>query len=172
MSIESAVSDIIKNTFNIDFNTIVGATFSTTIVVFLLVFVIRWLGNKGMGQLKTIELIILVGLGEAIGQSMLNPSQTSIPQGFTVVIIAIAIFKIYDYLTIKSTRFSKVIEPDPILLVKDGKMIDEAMKKAKISRKELESYLRLTGTDDLSEIKLSYLEINGQVSFVKKNGRE
>ncbi|MGE3859819.1 MAG: YetF domain-containing protein [Nitrososphaeraceae archaeon] len=72
----------------------------------------------------------------------------------------------------KSTRFSKVIEPDPILLVKDGKMIDEAMKKAKISRKELESYLRLTGTDDLSEIKLSYLEINGQVSFVKKNGRE
>jgi uncharacterized membrane protein YcaP (DUF421 family) len=172
MSIESAVSDIIKNTFNIDFNTIVGAIFSTTIVVFLLVFVIRWLGNKGMGQLKTIELIILVGLGEAIGQSMLNPSQTSIPQGFTVVVIAIAIFKIYDYLTIKSTRFSKVIEPDPILLVKDGKMIDEAMKKAKISRKELESYLRLTGTDDLSEIKLSYLEINGQVSFVKKNGRE
>ena len=167
MSIEP-VSDIIKNIFNTDLNTIVGATFSTAIVVFLIVFVIRWLGNKGMGQLKTIELIILVGLGEAIGQSMLNPSQTSIPQGFTVVIIAIAIFKIYDYLTIKYTKFSKIIEPDPILLVKDGKMIDETMKKAKISRKELESYLRLTGTDDLSEIKLSYLEINGQVSFVKK----
>ncbi|HJT84836.1 MAG TPA: YetF domain-containing protein [Nitrososphaeraceae archaeon] len=170
MSIEP-VSDIIKNIFNTDLNTIVGATFSTAIVVFLIVFVIRWLGNKGMGQLKTIELIILVGLGEAIGQSMLNPSQTSIPQGFTVVIIAIAIFKIYDYLTIKYTKFSKIIEPDPILLVKDGKMIDETMKKAKISRKELESYLRLTGTDDLSEIKLSYLEINGQVSFVKKKER-
>jgi uncharacterized membrane protein YcaP (DUF421 family) len=170
MSIEP-VSDIIKNLFNTDLNTIVGATFSTAIVVFLIVFVIRWLGNKGMGQLKTIELIILVGLGEAIGQSMLNPSQTSIPQGFTVVIIAIAIFKIYDYLTIKYTKFSKIIEPDPILLVKDGKMIDETMKKAKISRKELESYLRLTGTDDLSEIKLSYLEINGQVSFVKKKER-
>ena len=170
MSIEP-VSDIIKNIFHIDFNTIVGAIFGTTIVVFLIVFVIRWRGNKGMGQLKTIELIILVGLGEAIGQSMLNPSQTSIPQGFTVVIIAIAIFKIYDYLTIKYTKFSKIIEPDPILLVKDGKMIDETMKKAKISRKELESYLRLTGTDDLSEIKLSYLEINGQVSFVKKKER-
>jgi uncharacterized membrane protein YcaP (DUF421 family) len=37
------------------------------------------------------------------------------------------------------------------------------MKKAKISRKELESYLRLTGTDDISEIKSSHLEINGQV---------
>jgi uncharacterized membrane protein YcaP (DUF421 family) len=168
MSIESVVSDIIKNAFNIDFNTLIGIIFSTTIVVFLLVFVIRWLGNKGLGQLKTIELIILVGLGDAIGQTMLKPSETSIPQGFTVIIIAIAIFKIYDYLTTKYTKVSKVIERDPILLVKDGKIMDEALEKAKISRKELESYLRLTGTDDISEIKTSYLEINGQVSFVKK----
>lgn len=172
MSIESIVPDIVKNAFNIDFNTLVAVTFSTAIVVLLLVFVIRWLGNKGLGQLKTIELIILVGLGDAIGQSMLKPSETSIPQGFTVVIIAIAIFKIYDHLTTKYTKFSKVIEPDPILLVKDGKIIDEAMEKAKISRKELESYLRLTGTDDLSEIKTSYLEINGQVSFVKNKIEE
>lgn len=113
-----------------------------------------------MDQLKTIDLIIILGLSEAIGQSMLNPSETSIPQGFAVVIIAIAIFKIYDYLTIKYTKLNKIIEPDQILFVKDGKIIDEGMKR-KISRKELES--RLTETDDLPEIKSSHLEINGQV---------
>ena len=100
---------------------------------------------------------------------MLNPSQTSIPQGFTVVIIAIAIFKIYDYLASRYNKFSKVIIPDPILLVKDGKIIDESMKKARISRKELDSYMRLSGTEDISTIKSSHLEINGQVSFVKKS---
>ena len=67
-------------------------------------------------------------------------------------------------------KFSKVIVPDPILLVKDGKIIEESMKKARISRKELDSYMRLSGTDDISNIKSSYLEINGQVSFVK-NGK-
>jgi uncharacterized membrane protein YcaP (DUF421 family) len=92
MPIES-LSKIIENALNIDFNTLVAVTFSTTIVAFLIIFVIRWLGNKGMGQLSIIELIIILGLGEAVGQSMLNPSQTSIPQGFTVLIIAIAIFK-------------------------------------------------------------------------------
>ena len=35
--------------------------------------------------------------------------------------------------------------------------------KARISREEFESYLRLSGTDDISNIKSSYLEINGQV---------
>ena len=167
MPIES-LSQIIENAFNIDFNTFVAVSFSTAIVALLIVFVIRWLGNKGMGQLSTIEMIIILGLGEAVGQSMVNPNQTSIPQGFTVVIIAIAIFKIYDYLASRFNKFSKTIVSDPILLVKDGKIIDESMKKAKISKKELDSYMRLSGTDDISDIKSSHLEINGQVSFVKK----
>ena len=42
------------------------------------------------------------------------------------------------------------------------------MMKARISEDEFESYLRLSGTNDISDIKLSYLEINGQVSFIKK----
>jgi len=163
-----SVFEIIENAFSIDLNTILAISFSTAIVAFLIVFVIRWLGNKGLGQLSTIELIIILGLGEAVGQSMLNPSQTSIPQGFTVVIIAIAIFKIYDYLGSRYSKLSKVIVPDPILLVKDGKIIDESMNKARISRKELEFYMRLSRTDDISTIKSAHLEINGQVSFVKK----
>jgi uncharacterized membrane protein YcaP (DUF421 family) len=49
------------------------------------------------------------------------------------------------------------------LLVKDGKILEDSMMKARISEDEFESYLRLSGTDDISDIKLSYLEINGQV---------
>ena len=57
---------------------------------------------------------------------------------------------------------------EPILLVKDGNILHEALLKARISREEFESYLRLSGTEDISDIKTSYLEINGQVSFIKK----
>ena len=141
--------------------------FRTAIVTLLIVFVIKWLGNKGLGQLSTIELIIILGLGNAVSEPMLNPTETSIPQGFTVIIIAIAIFKMYDYLTTRYKKFSKMIVSKPILLVKDGK---DSMMKARISEEEFESYLRLSGTNDISDIKLSYLEINGQVSFIKKGG--
>jgi uncharacterized membrane protein YcaP (DUF421 family) len=44
------------------------------------------------------------------------------------------------------------------------------MMKARISEEEFESYLRLSGTNDISDIKLSYLEINGQV--LSKNKKE
>ncbi len=168
MAIELVVSEIVGNAFNMDYKMMLAVTFRTAIVTLLIVFVIKWLGNKGLGQLSSIELIIILGLGNAVSEPMLNPTETSIPQGFTVIIIAIAIFKMYDYLTTRYKRFSKVIVSKPILLVKDGNISYEAMLKARISRDEFDSYLRLSGTDDISDIKLSYLEINGQVSFIKK----
>jgi uncharacterized membrane protein YcaP (DUF421 family) len=168
MSMELAISGIIENAFNIDYKTIFAVIFRTTIVTLLIVFVIKWLGNKGLGQLSSIELIIILGLGNAVSEPMLNPTGTSIPQGFAVIIIAIAIFKMYDYLTTRYKRFGKVIVAEPILLVKDGNILQEALLKARISKDEFNSYLRLSGTENVSDIKLSYLEINGQVSFIKK----
>ncbi|HET7642044.1 MAG TPA: YetF domain-containing protein [Nitrososphaeraceae archaeon] len=165
---ELAISGIIENAFNIDYKTMFAVIFRTTIVTLLIVFVIKWLGNKGLGQLSTIELIIILGLGNAVSEPMLNPTGTSIPQGFAVIIIAIAIFKMYDYLTTRYKRFGKIIVAEPILLVKDGNILQEALLKARISNDEFNSYLRLSGTENVSDIKLSYLEINGQVSFIKK----
>ena len=48
----------------------------------------------------------------------------------------LAIFKMYDYLITRYKRFSKVIVSKPILLVKDGNILHEAMLKARISRDE------------------------------------
>jgi uncharacterized membrane protein YcaP (DUF421 family) len=113
-------------------------------------------------------IIIILGLRNAVSEPMLNPTEVSIPQGYAVIIVAIAIFKMYDYLTTKYRRLSKAIVSKPILLVKDGKILDDCLMKARISREEFESYLRLRSIDDVSNIKSSYLEINGQVSFIKK----
>lgn len=49
-----SISGIIENALSIDFNTLLAVSFSTAIVAFLIIFVIRWLGNKGLGQLTTI----------------------------------------------------------------------------------------------------------------------
>jgi uncharacterized membrane protein YcaP (DUF421 family) len=47
-------------------------------------------------------------------------------------------------------------------------MVDNGLHKARIDDREFESYMRLHGIEDVSDVKLSYLEVNGQVSFVRK----
>jgi len=117
--------------------------FRTTIVTLVIVFVIKWHGKKGLGQLSTIELIIILGLGNAVSEPMLNLTGTSILHGYAVIIVAIAMFKMYNYLTTKYRRFSKMIVAKPILLLENGKILNKALLKARISREEFISYLRL-----------------------------
>ena len=58
MSVE-LISGIIESAFNVDFKMMFAVIFRTTIVTLLIVFVIKWLGNKGLGQLSSIELIMV-----------------------------------------------------------------------------------------------------------------
>jgi uncharacterized membrane protein YcaP (DUF421 family) len=168
ISFEYFLLNILENTFNAEYNLILSIIVRTIIVTFLILFIIRWLGNKGLGQLTTFELIILVGLGSAVGDPMIYAEEISIPQAFTAIVIVVILFKAFDYFTMKSHRFSKLTVPEAILLVKDGEMVDNGLHKARIDDREFESYMRIHGIEDISEVKLSYLEVNGQVSFIKK----
>ena len=109
-----------------------------------------------------------MGLGSAVGDPMIYDDEISIPQAFTAIVIVVILFKVFDYLTMKSTRFSKLTVPEAILLVKDGQMVENGLHKARIDDREFESYMRIHGIEDISEVKLSYLEVNGQVSFITK----
>ena len=162
ISFEYFLLSILQNAFNAEYNLILSIIVRTVIVTFSILFIIRWLGTEGLGQLTTFELIILVGLGSTVGDPMIYAPP------FTAIINVVILFKVFDYLTMKSSRFSRLTVPEAILLVKDGQMVDNDLHKARIDDREFESYMRLHGIEDISDVKLSYLEVNGQVSFVRK----
>jgi uncharacterized membrane protein YcaP (DUF421 family) len=169
-TISSIIPDnFVETAFNTDYDLIISVIFRTVIVTVLILFIIRWLGNKGLGQLTTFELLIVVGLGSAIGDPMIYISEMSIPQAITSVVIVVILFKLLDYVTMKSKKFSKLTVPNAILLVKDGKYVEGGLKKAKIDEREFESYMRIHGVEYVSDVRLSYLEVNGQVSIIKRN---
>jgi uncharacterized membrane protein YcaP (DUF421 family) len=112
-----------------------------------------------------------LSLGNIVAEPMIN-SDTPILSMVTVVIIIIIIivvFKLLDYVSVKNKRMEKIINSEVIELVKDGQMDKEGMIKARIGIKEYQSFMRLAaGIRDINEIEISNLEINGQISFIKK----
>jgi len=102
-----------------------------------------------------------------VAEPMIN-SDTPILSMVTVVVIIIVVFKLLDYASAKNKRMEKIINPEVIELVKDGEMDEEGMIKARIGIKEYQSFMRLAGIRDINEIEISNLEINGQISFIKK----
>lgn len=139
----------------------------TLIVTLLVLTIIRWLGNKGIGQLNSFELLIIIGIGSIIGDPMIYTEEISIPQAISAVVIIVVIFKGIDYVTSRSKRFTRILVAQPVQLVKDGKYVVSGLKKARISDDEFKSLMRLNGIKKLEEVKESYLEMNGQVSFIR-----
>ena len=148
-------------------SSILSVIIRTAIVATLVFIIVKWLGGKGIGQLSPFGLLIVVGLGSAIGDPMIY-KEISIPQAMAAVMIAVIIFKVIDYLTLKSRRFREYIEPKPILLVEHGSIVNEGLKKAKMDMADFETELRLRGLEDASEIKYARLESKGKISFIMK----
>ncbi len=139
----------------------------TLIVTLLVLTIIRWLGNKGIGQLNSFELLIIIGIGSIIGDPMVYTEEISIPQAISAVVIIVVIFKGIDYVTSRSKKITRILVAQPVQLVKDGEYVVSGLKKARISDDEFKSLMRLNGIKKLEEVKESYLEMNGQVSFIR-----
>lgn len=153
--------------FTVDSDIVLSVIVRSALMTIFVLVAIRWLGKKGLGQLNMYELIILIGLGTAIGDPMIY-TDISLLYAFSAIIVVLVLFKVIDYLTMKSKKFSKVIVPEPTLIVKDGVIVENGLINARISENEYRSIMRLHGFREVSEIELSYLEPNGQVSFIKK----
>ena len=160
--------DFIENSLIIDFDIVLSVILRTLIITTFVFLVIRWMHHKGTGQLSMHELIIIIGLGSAIGEPMIYIQELTLTQAFAAIIIVVALFKLIDYLTIRSKRFEKFVEEDPTLLVKDGRYIEGGLEKARITKGEYLAHMRTNGIKDMSEVEESYLEITGQISFIKK----
>lgn len=139
----------------------------TLIITGILLVIIKWLGSKGVGQFTTYQLIVVLSFGNIVGEAIINSDISTAAMTAAVVTIVI-VFKLLDYLSAKNKRLEKIINPDIISLVKDGIIDKEGMIRARIGIKEFNSFMRLVGIRDVNEIEISNLELNGQISFIKK----
>ena len=168
MDIVASFSEYLNTALSFETALILSIIIRTLIVSGILLFVIKWIGSKGVSQLTIYQLIIILSLGNIVAEPMINSDTPILSMVTVVVIIIIVLFKLLDYVSAKNKRMEKIINPQVIELVKDGQMDEEGMINARIGIKEYQSFMRLAGIRDMNEIEISNLEINGQISFIKK----
>jgi uncharacterized membrane protein YcaP (DUF421 family) len=111
---------------------------------------------------------VVLSFGNIVGEAIIN-SDISTAAMIAAVVTIIIVFKLLDYLSTKNKRLEKIINPDIIPLVKDGIIDKEGMIRARIGIKEFNSFMRLAGIRYVNEVEISNLELNGQISFIKKD---
>jgi uncharacterized membrane protein YcaP (DUF421 family) len=133
-----------------------------------IVFVMRVMGRRELSSLSAADLILLVVLGDLIQNGV-----TQSDMSMTGVTIAISTFVVLtvtsSYLSFKSARARKVIEGQPLVVVQDGRLLEQNMKRERIAPGELAQEMREKEIASLDELAWAILETNGRVSFIKKS---
>ncbi len=128
---------------------------------------LRVTGKKGVRQLTVFELVIILTLGSAAGDMGFYKDVGILPAILTIVSI-ILFYKLVTWLLIKSDKFERLIEGEPVTIIKDGRYTEAIVKNENISFDEFFMELRLAGIEHLGQVKYAILEVNGDVSVFKK----
>ncbi|HXG06890.1 MAG TPA: YetF domain-containing protein [Nitrososphaera sp.] len=139
------VLDFFNSALAVDLDIILSVILRTAIITAFVFLVIRWMRHKGSGQLNMYELLIVIGLGAAIGEPMIYVEELTLTQSFAAIVVVIAVFKLIDYLTIKNKRFRRFAEEEPVLLVSEGEFVEEGLEKTRITKGELVAHMRMSG---------------------------
>ena len=123
--------------------------------------------RRGAGQLGIADLLLITLISDASQNSMAG-EYVSVTEG--CLLVGVLVFWDYaiNWLGFRSVFFSKIGEPEPVLLIKNGVMQRQNMKKELITSSELMGMLREQGIEEISEVKSCYIEGSGNISVIQK----
>lgn len=139
-------------------------------VVFLLLgLVIRLTGKREIAQLSAFDLILLITMGDLIGQTVLQEDYS-----LTAGMLAVSTFGVLSLVvawTVYHVPKSRpVIAGTAKVIIRDGVVDEEVARDELIDRASLHEAAREEGIRDLDEVELAVLETDGSFSFFKRQG--
>jgi uncharacterized membrane protein YcaP (DUF421 family) len=121
--------------------------------------------RRQAGSIGIADLLVIVVIADAAQNGMAGDSR-SITEALVLIVTIVLWDFFFDWLGFRSTFVAKILEPDPLLLIENGKFLKKNLEKEFITEDELMSQLRQQGLEDASTVKKCYLESNGHFSVL------
>ena len=102
----------------------------------------------------------------------LSGEYSGIPDGLLLVATILFWSVALDAIAYRWPRFRGMLKSGPTPLIEDGRINQRALRREFMHRDELMAQIRLRGTTDAGDVALAYLEPNGMVSVIRKDGAE
>lgn len=141
-------------------------------IMFAILYVLlRLLGKRELGQLTPFELVVMIVLGDLIQQGVTHNDFS-----LTGAMLAVSTFAflaiVMSWLTYLSPRAEKLLDGEPRVVIRDGMLIKENLRRDRMTQGEIESEMRLAGISRMEQVAWAILEPQGKISFIKKVGGE
>ncbi len=140
-------------------------------IIYLGIFVLlRLVLRRETGGVGITDLLVVVLLADA-AQNAMAGQYNSVSDGLFLVLTIIFWSYALQWVGYHNKTVREWLDPPPLLLVKDGKILRKNLRRELVTEEELMSQIRLQGASDLSEVKAAHMESDGQISVVSREAR-
>ncbi len=137
--------------------------FRTCLIYAYALAMIRWVGGRGIAQMSTVEFLLVIALGSAVGDAMFYP-QVPLLHAMLVITVVILINKGLDVLIFRFRPVEMAIDGQTTEIIRDGVIDTGMLRRKKIGQSELFDSLRQQNYRNLGEVRRGYLETSGKIT--------
>lgn len=137
----------------------------TALAYAALVLILRLAGKRSLAKLNIFDFVVTIAFGSTLATVLLS-RDVSFAEGALAFAILALLQWIVSALSVRSGWFKRLIRADPRLLLRDGRLLEQAMREERITRGEVEAAVRKKGHGSLDAIAAVILETDGELSVI------
>lgn len=141
-----------------------------TVIYWFLWLIVRGTGKRSLAELTPLDLLLVVVMGDFVQQGV---TQEDMSIGGAMIAVAVFVFWTLtaDALGRRSRSAERILASTPVMVVHEGRLLEDKLAQERISRPELEEAARIHGFADLADVEYCFLESDGKFSFLRRDGR-
>nr|WP_329958786.1 DUF421 domain-containing protein [Sporosarcina sp. G11-34] len=127
------------------------------------------MGKREVGELSVIDVVVFIIMAEVAVFAIEEPHKKLILSIIPILILLVIQF-VSSYISLKSKKFRDLVDGDPTVIIRNGKIIEGAMRKQRYNLDDLFQQLREQQIGSVHEVSFAFLEPSGNLSVFKHDG--
>lgn len=142
-------------------------TIRTVLLYLLIVFSLRLMGKKQLGELQPSELVTTIMVSN-IATLALEEASVPMLMGVVPILMIVCLDVIMSGITLKSASVRKIVSGTARVIISDGVIDQKEMKNLRYTIDDVAEAMREQGIFDISQVQYAIVETNGKINFLQK----
>ena len=134
------------------------------VVLYLaLILVVRLMGKRQLGEMEPMEFVVTMLIANLAAVPM-QETGTPLLAGLLPILVVLSVELVLSVLTYRSVGMRRFLCGKPVILIENGRLLQQNLKKTRVNTDELAEYLRIQGVTDLSQVQYAIREASGAMA--------
>lgn len=141
---------------------------NSVLIYLFIIAAIRIFGKKELSQLSVIDLVFILLISNSVQNAMVGDNST-VPGGIAAALGLFVANYVFKILLRYFPMFSRIAQGEKLLLIHEGHLVGENLRKSGLTIEELRQVIREHGVRDISDVDLAILEVDGNFSILSRD---